>query len=199
MDWGKHRRQKTAAKMHLRLDLHSFRPSFAVVDTAGQHNNKRSREVCGGIAAGEIVVIDHANVDFDHLADPESRSVWWLTRAKNNISCHAVKNLTEENETARDPLLMEEADRFFLSLGLRVSGPLHAPPETDSMPHSDFNLIGAAPQDPTLFPENRARSVLILLKKSRWASAITFGAFKTATFSRPRSPIFLHNAGLANR
>jgi len=29
MDWAKHRRRKAAAKMHLRLDLHSFLPSFA--------------------------------------------------------------------------------------------------------------------------------------------------------------------------
>jgi hypothetical protein len=36
MDWAKHRRRKAAAKMHLRLDLHSFLPSFAIVDTAGQ-------------------------------------------------------------------------------------------------------------------------------------------------------------------
>ena len=35
MDWAKHRRRKAAAKIHLRLDLHSFLPSFAIVDAAG--------------------------------------------------------------------------------------------------------------------------------------------------------------------
>jgi len=35
--------------MHLRLDQHSFLPSFAIVDTAGQHDNKRAREVCANI------------------------------------------------------------------------------------------------------------------------------------------------------
>lgn len=39
MDWAKHRRRKAAAKMHLRLDLHSFLPSFALVDTASHHDN----------------------------------------------------------------------------------------------------------------------------------------------------------------
>jgi hypothetical protein len=34
--WAKHRRRKAAAKMHLRLDLHSFLPSFAIVDTAAK-------------------------------------------------------------------------------------------------------------------------------------------------------------------
>jgi hypothetical protein len=58
MDWAKHRRRKAAAKMHLRLDLHSFLPSFAIVDTARHHDNKRAREVCANIASDEIVVFD---------------------------------------------------------------------------------------------------------------------------------------------
>lgn len=53
LDWARHRRRKAAAKMHLRLDLHSFLPSFAVVDTAAHHDNKRAREVCAGVGAGE--------------------------------------------------------------------------------------------------------------------------------------------------
>ena len=44
--------------MHLRLDLHSFLPSFAIVDTAGEHDNKRAREVCAGLEEGEVVVFD---------------------------------------------------------------------------------------------------------------------------------------------
>ena len=34
MDWAKHRRRKAAAKCHLRLDLQSFLPRFAIIDTA---------------------------------------------------------------------------------------------------------------------------------------------------------------------
>jgi hypothetical protein len=48
MDWAKHRRRKAAAKMHLRLNLHTFLPSFAIVDTAAHHDNKRARELCAG-------------------------------------------------------------------------------------------------------------------------------------------------------
>jgi hypothetical protein len=95
MDWAKHRQRKAAAKMHLRLDLHSFLPSFAIVDTAAHHDNKRAREVCAGIAPGEIVVFDKAYVDFDHLFDLLARDVWWVTRAKDNMKFHVVKNLTK--------------------------------------------------------------------------------------------------------
>lgn len=98
MDWAKHRRRKAAAKMHLRLDLHSFLPSFAIVDTASHHDNKRAREVCAGIADGEIVVFDKAYVDFDHLSDLDARGVWWVTRAKDNMKYRAVKNLTRNHD-----------------------------------------------------------------------------------------------------
>ena len=98
MDWAKHRRRKAAAKMHLRLDLHSFLPSFAIVDTAGQHDNKRAREVCASIAPGEIVVFDKAYVDFAHLAELDARGVQWVTRAKDTMKYHAKRNLTKGHE-----------------------------------------------------------------------------------------------------
>lgn len=98
MDWAKHRRRKEAAKMHLRLDLHSFLPSFAIVDTAGQHDNKRAREVCATILSGEIVVFDKAYVDFDHLSDLDARGVWWVTRAKDNMQFRVVKNHSTGHE-----------------------------------------------------------------------------------------------------
>lgn len=112
MDWAKHRRRKAAAKMHLRLDLHSFLPSFAIVDTAGEHDNKRAREVCAGIAAGEIVVFDKAYVDFDHLADLDARGVWWVTRAKDNMSFRVRRNLVKnEGKIVRDQMVQIDGGR----------------------------------------------------------------------------------------
>ena len=45
MDWAKHRRRKAAAKCHLRLDLQSFLPRFALVDTARHTKPTRARTV----------------------------------------------------------------------------------------------------------------------------------------------------------
>jgi len=98
MDWARHRRRKAAAKMHLRLDLHSFLPSFAIVDTAAHHDNRRAREVCAGVCAGEVVVFDKAYVDFLHLSELGARGVWWVTRAKDNLKWRAVRNLTKGRE-----------------------------------------------------------------------------------------------------
>jgi hypothetical protein len=92
MDWAKHRRRKAAAKCHLRLDLQSFLPRFAVIDTAREADAKRSREVCAGIKEGEIVIFDKAYVDFDHLWDLEQRGVFWVTRAKENLQYEVVES-----------------------------------------------------------------------------------------------------------
>ena len=93
MDWAKHRRRKAAAKCHVRLNLQSFLPHFAIVDTAGEHDNARARELCAGVRAGEIVIFDKAYVDFAHLADLAIREVFWVTRAKDNLEFRVVRKL----------------------------------------------------------------------------------------------------------
>ena len=91
MDWARHRRRKAAAKCHLRLDLQSFLPRFAIIDTARDADAKRAREVCAGLNAGEIVIFDKAYVVFVHLFDLFQRGVWWVTRAKDNLQYRVVK------------------------------------------------------------------------------------------------------------
>jgi len=94
MDWARHRRKKAAAKLHMRLNLQSFLPKFAIVDTAGHNDNKRARELCADIGAGEIVLFDKAYVDFEHLCDLDAREVSWVTRAKDNLQWRCVKRST---------------------------------------------------------------------------------------------------------
>jgi hypothetical protein len=91
MDWARHRRRKAAAKCHLRLDLQSLLPRFALVDTAGDHDNARARELCAGIRPGEIVIFDRAYVDFAHLFGLMIRGVSWVTRTKDNVQVRVVK------------------------------------------------------------------------------------------------------------
>jgi hypothetical protein len=93
LDWAKHRRRKAAAKCHVRLNLQTFLPRFAIVDTAGEHDNRRAHELCAGVQAGEIVIFDKAYVDFAHLADLSMREVFWVTRAKDNLCYRVVRKL----------------------------------------------------------------------------------------------------------
>jgi len=93
LDWAKHRRRKAAAKCHVRLNLQTFLPRFALVDTAGEHDNLRAHELCAGVQAGEIVIFDKVYLDFTHLADLARREVWWVTRAKDNLCYRVVRKL----------------------------------------------------------------------------------------------------------
>jgi hypothetical protein len=107
MDWAKHRRRKAAAKCHLRLDLQSFLPRFAIIDTARDHDNQRARELCAGIREGEIVLFDKAYVDFQHLAELAMSGISWVTRAKDNLKFKVRQRLSQRpaGKILRDDLI----------------------------------------------------------------------------------------------
>ena len=102
--WAKHRRRKAAAKCHLRLDLQSFLPRFAIVDTAGEHDNVRAPELCAGLLAGEIALFDKAYVHFVHLWQLTIRGVFWVTRAKDKLRMKVNKRLPKH----ADPRILRD-------------------------------------------------------------------------------------------
>jgi len=108
MDWAKHRRRKAAAKTHMRLNLQSLLPNFVIVDTAGEHDNKRARELCAGVRSGEIVLFDKGYVDFGHLKDLDERGVFWVTRAKDNMAYEVVQKMpkSKDPKILRDEVIM---------------------------------------------------------------------------------------------
>jgi hypothetical protein len=114
MDWAKHRRRKAAAKLHLRLGVNAFLPTFALVDTAGEHDNKRARELCANLQAGEICLFDKAYVDFSHLHDLDLREVCWVTRAKDNMQYRVQKNLVvpKGGKIVKDQIISLKGDRW---------------------------------------------------------------------------------------
>jgi len=93
MDWAKHRRRKAAAKCHLRLDLQSFLPRFAILGSARDADNRRARELCAGLRQGEIAVFDKAYTDYWHFWELTQRGVWWVTRAKEGFAHEVVRKL----------------------------------------------------------------------------------------------------------
>jgi len=108
IDWARHRRRKAAAKLHLRLNLQCFLPAFAIVDTAAHNDSRRARELCAGLETGEIVVFDKAYVAFAHLFDLTDRGVFWVTRAKDNITYRVQKRLVKKpsGKILRDDLIV---------------------------------------------------------------------------------------------
>ncbi len=97
MDWARHRRRKAAAKCHMRLDLETFLPRFAIVKEAKSHDAREAYAVCAGISEGEVVIFDKAYVDFKHLYELDVRGIFWVNRAKDNMSYDIVKKHSKPN------------------------------------------------------------------------------------------------------
>jgi len=110
IDWARHRRRKAAAKLHLRLDLQSFLPAFAVVDSAKGHDNTKAHELCAGLKAGEIAVFDMAYIDYSHLYSLTERGVFWVSRVKDNMRLGCVKRLVHKphGRIVRDDIVIVE-------------------------------------------------------------------------------------------
>lgn len=104
IDWAKHRRRKAAAKCHLRLNLQSFLPGCAIIDTAKYHDSKHAWALCAELQEGEIVIFDKAYVAFDHLADLCRRGIWWVSRAKDNMQYDVVRKL----KTTDNPRILSD-------------------------------------------------------------------------------------------
>ncbi len=88
----------------LRLDLLSFLPRFAVVDTAGEHDNVRAPALCAGPQEGEIALFDKAYVHFVHLWQLTTRGVFRVTRAKTNLELKVEKRLPKH----ADPRILRD-------------------------------------------------------------------------------------------
>ncbi len=118
LDWAQHRRRKAAAKTHLRLNLQSLLPSFVIVDTAAEHDNRRARELCAGVQSGEIVLFDRGYIDFGHLRDLDERGVFWVTRAKQNMDYESLQRMPR----SKDEKIVEDEI-------IRLANPYKAAPE----------------------------------------------------------------------
>lgn len=105
MDWARHRRRKAAAKCHMRLDLQSFLPRFAVVKAASTQDNIEAEDLCADIKAGEIVVFDKAYIDYSHLYKLDCRDVFWVTRAKENMAFDVVEKRSVRGTVKKDLLI----------------------------------------------------------------------------------------------
>jgi hypothetical protein len=94
LDWAKHRRRKAGAKCHVRLDLQTFMPNVVIIREAKKHDSNFARELCAGLKEGEIVVWDKAYNDFKHLFDLSRRGVFWVNRAKDNMTYQPVREIS---------------------------------------------------------------------------------------------------------
>jgi hypothetical protein len=169
LDWAKHRRRKAAAKLHLRLDLHSFLPEFVVVKSANTNDLAQSYELCAGVRAGEIVIFDKAYVGYEHLHHLTQRGVFWVTRAKENMGYRIVGQHSEpKGQIIRD-----------VHVKLTDSKTLRKHPPPLRLVEATV-LVGKKPRRMAFITNNTqwAASSICDLYKSRWAIEVFFKEIK---------------------
>jgi len=108
MSWAKHRRRKAATKLHMRLDLQSLLPRFAILDLAPHHDNTRAPRMCAELKAGEIAIFDKAFLAFGHLWELTKRGVFWVTRAREDQDLKVIRRYLckAEGNILRDDLIV---------------------------------------------------------------------------------------------
>jgi len=114
IDWARHRRRKAAAKCHMQLNLQTFLPQFAIVKAANTHDSTEAKELCANLKEGEIALFDKAYIDFGHLFGLDQRGVFWVTRAKTNMTYRIVG----QHSAAKDSI---HGDYFIELTGVKSS------------------------------------------------------------------------------
>lgn len=104
IDWARHRRKKAAAKTHLRLNISTMLPAFAVVEDAAHHDSKRAGELCLDLKDGDVLLADRAYVDLLFLYDLAQRGVSFVLREKENM----VFDVLERREHNDPRILADE-------------------------------------------------------------------------------------------
>jgi hypothetical protein len=89
-DWARFRRAKGAVKLHLMLNHQGYLPGWALVTEGKVHDVKVAQKL--EFAAGTVVVMDRAYVDYELFDRWTNKGVWFVTRAKDNMKYRVVKN-----------------------------------------------------------------------------------------------------------
>ncbi len=105
IDWARHRRRQAAAKCHMRLNIGTFLPTYAIVEDAAHHDSVRAATLCAALVAGDVLLDDRAYVDLAFLNELHIRSVFFVLRPKVNMLFRTVKKRPGRGKLLRDVLV----------------------------------------------------------------------------------------------
>lgn len=105
MNWASHRRNKAAAKCHLRMNFETLLPSCAIIGTAREADAKRARDLTAGLKIGEIGVFDRGYVDLAHFAELTQRGVIWVTRWKDGMKADLIESRSVSGKVLADEII----------------------------------------------------------------------------------------------
>lgn len=89
-DWATFRQRKGGIKLHTVLDYDGCLPVYMHLSEASKHDNKVAKEI--SFPPGSIVVVDRGYVDYSWFKLLDTRKIFFVTRAKDNMDFEVVEN-----------------------------------------------------------------------------------------------------------
>jgi putative transposase len=88
-DWAKFRTTKGAVKLHVKLNHAGYLPTFAIVTTGKEHEQKVAPRV--PLEKGDVAVFDRGFTNFSWYASLCERNIYFVTRLKKNADYRVVE------------------------------------------------------------------------------------------------------------
>ena len=105
IDWARHRRQKAAAKLHMRCDVASRLPAFACVTSVQVADCREMERLCKDLGAGDVAIFDRAYNDSAALWRLDARGVFFVVREKKRARYRTVRSA---QESGRSPNVLSD-------------------------------------------------------------------------------------------
>ena len=87
-----YRKQKAAAKAHMRLNVGCFLPSVVNISDGKTSDMSQSEKLVEGLKAGDIFIVDRGYVDFSFFNLLSERTIFWVTRQRGSMAYEEVKS-----------------------------------------------------------------------------------------------------------
>jgi len=152
-DWARFRRTKGAIKLHLQLDHRGYLPCWALVTDGKTHEVKAAQRL--SFAPGTIVAMDRGYNDYRLFAAWTEASVFFVTRAKDNMVCEVVE---EREVPQRGNVLCDETIRL---TGVRAEG---------KCPHLLRRIV--------VWDEDNGREIVLLTNLFHFAASTVAAIYK---------------------
>ncbi len=101
-DWAKFRTKKGAVKLHLLLDYDGCLPSFVDLTHGKVHEIQVARKM--ELPSDSILVFDMGYYDFSWWNNLDSKRIWFVTRAKDNLDYQIVEDFDISDEKDKNVL-----------------------------------------------------------------------------------------------
>ena len=142
-----YRKQKAAAKAHMRLNVGCFLPSVVVISDGNTSDLSQSEKLAEGLKAGDIFIVDRGYVDFSFFNLLSESTIFWVTRQRGSMAYEVVKSRDKAEDIISDEevrLTIENTSKKYPGTFRRIEAMVEVDGRKRSMVFITNNLAWSA-------------------------------------------------------